>query len=186
MVKAFWCKVSHRAWGCSGSGIKSYLFLPQVARGEICEDSADKHHIWDLHLSDHWQSRGATTIFSHPLQTDPLREDLELLAFNTECMYTILHIFNSLWSWAAFFSPRRLQDLTHHFREHLLFLLHGQKSYAPTGVLLCYLLYIKTGFKNERGKGWHCLWKPHSEQPVIGEGSVHYWVGHKTWKNFLQ
>lgn len=147
MVKAFWCKVSHRARGCSGSGIKSYLFLPQVARGEICEDLADKHHIWDLHLPDHWQSRGATTIFSRPLQIDPFGEGWELFVFNTECMYTILHILILFEAELLSLACKATRwHLTHHFREHLLFLLHGQKSYAPTGVLLCYLLYIKTGF----------------------------------------
>lgn len=127
--------------------------------GNICEDLVDKHHIWDLHLPDRWESRGITTIYSFTIHyrllihSEATENDLCLI----QCVCTPFFTFElSLkLSCCGSLEPGRLQVMSGSpFSEkHNFFLLHGQKKAMPR--LECYfvnLLYVKHLLKVRGGR----------------------------------
>lgn len=94
-VKAFWCKVSCRVSRCSEFGKK------RKKKSHVCfyhqrESWSTKHHIWNVHLPDYWQSWGVAIECFCPVCytfTDPSPNCLESLVCFIQCVCTPFFTF---------------------------------------------------------------------------------------------
>lgn len=182
MVKAFLVSQGTRLLWIQLSHI---LFLPQVAKVEVRGgELADKHHIWDLALPDRWQGRGGgggsleSSLLPSTTNWCTERESTEIYLCLIQSVCTPLFTFQlSLkQSRRRLFEPIRPQKASKPFPQTPPSLSatwpNTQKSYAPTGVLLSYLLYIKKKKKKSGVGGAKLFVKPKPEEPVICDGSA--------------